>query len=44
LDVRESLARRIGYVEAYIKGFTGLDLDPARAAVYRRRFRRAVRA
>jgi AcrR family transcriptional regulator len=43
LEVRESLARRIGYVEAYIKGFTGLDLNPARAAVYRRRFHRAVR-
>jgi AcrR family transcriptional regulator len=39
LEVRESLARRIGYVEAYVKGFTGLELEPARVAAYRKRFR-----
>ena len=39
LEVRESLARRIGYVEAYSKGFTGLELAPARVAAYRKRFR-----
>lgn len=39
LEVRESLARRIGYVEAYVKGFTGLELEPARVAAYGKRFR-----
>ncbi len=37
LEVRESLAERLGYAESYIKGFTGLDLAPARARAFRRR-------
>ena len=33
LEVRESLAERLGYAESYIKGFTGLDLEPLSAAI-----------
>ena len=37
LEVRESLAERVGYAKSYIKGFTGLDLEPARVRAFRRR-------
>ena len=36
LDVHETLAKRTSYAAAYIKGFTGLELDPERAARNRR--------
>jgi len=37
LHIEEPIAERIGYLEAYFKSFTGLEIDPAKAAAYRAR-------
>lgn len=37
LHPRESLHDRIGYLEAYFRGFTGQDLDPDVAAAFKKR-------
>ena len=37
LEVKETLAERLGYLESYYLSFTGRSLDPAVAAAYRRR-------
>lgn len=37
LQIEESFAERMSYLEAYYRGFTGTSLDPAVAAAYRER-------
>ncbi len=37
LDLRETLVKRLGFLEAYFLGFTGEALDPKRAEAFRRR-------
>jgi len=36
MEEDESLTERMGYLEAYFRGFTGREIDPAVAAAYRR--------
>ncbi len=35
LDIRETMERRFAYLEAYYRGFTGRELDPALAEAHR---------
>ncbi len=37
LHIKEPLAERISYLEAYFKSFTGLEIDAEKAAAYRAR-------
>lgn len=37
LHIEEPLAERFSYLEAYFKSFTGLEIDPRKAAAYRAR-------
>ncbi len=38
LNIEEPDAQRISFLESYFKGFTGRDMDPARAAAHRAKF------
>lgn len=37
LHIEEPMAERMSYLEAYFKSFTGLEIDPEKAAAYRAR-------
>ena len=44
MEVKEPLETRLGFAEAYVKSFTGVELPRERAEIYRARLRRSVEA